>query len=105
VLIPIVLLIICILSIIIDLILISCIVQAITKKDSVTVKKSCNKLLLAIICGAVTLSIYTVLDVLKTGPSVSLWLITLKLLNCIGPFIIGEGAALYMFRKAAKKIE
>lgn len=93
-----------IVSTIVCLAIISRILQAIAKKESNTVKRLCNHLLVVLVCGAGTLSAYTLLDVFEKTPHVSIGLIALKLLGCVGPFLIGGGVAIYMFRKAAKNM-
>lgn len=101
----IIMLLMCIISVIVGFILISRILHAITRKDAPAVRQLCNKFTLVIIWGGGTLSIYTVLDAIKEIPHISLLLIALKILGSMGPFFIGGGVAVHMFRKAAKNLE
>lgn len=103
--IPILLSVICIASLIVDLVLIGRVLQAITQKNSKKIKSLCNKLLLALVIGAGTLSVNTLLDVFEKPYQVTFGLIVLKLIGCIGPFLFGGGLAIYMFRKVAANID
>ena len=100
-----IILLVCIIAVIIGFILVSRILHAITRKDAKAVRQLCNKFKWTIICGGGALSIYTIMDVIGEMPHIYILLIALKLLGSMGPFLIGGGVAVHMFRKAADNME
>lgn len=102
---PFILLGICTVSLVADLVLLNRMLRALAKKEASKVEKLCNKSLVSIICGALSLSAYVVLDELEKYPYLTIGLIFLKILGTIGPFAIGGGFEIYIFRKAVKKIK
>lgn len=90
-------------SLIACFVLIHRMLQALSKKEPDSVNKMCRIFLFCIICGGLSLSSYVVLDTLAKTPSVTIGLILLKIWGAIGPFAIGGGCAIYLFRKAAGK--
>ena len=62
---PFILLGICAVSLLADLVLLNRMLRALTKREASKVEKLCNKSLVRIICGALSLSAYVVLDELK----------------------------------------
>jgi len=102
---PFILLGICAVSLLADLVLLNRMLRALTKREASKVEKLCNKSLVSIICGALSLSAYVVLDELEKYPYLTIGLIFLKIFGTIAPFAIGGGFEIYMFRKAAKNIK
>ena len=98
----IVLLIICMISLVLDLIMVSRILQEIQQKQVEKIKKDCVKFGGTIALGGITLGFHTLIDAIINTPAVSLSLITLKIFGSIGPFIIGGGIAICFFLRAAK---
>ena len=95
----------CVVSLVVCFVLLNRILRALAKKEASKVENLCNKLLISVICGALSLSAYTVLDAFEKYHHLTVGLIFLKILGTIGPFAIGGGCAIYMFRKAAKKMK
>lgn len=93
----------CAVSLVACLVLINHILQALAKYEVSKTEHLCNKLFVSIICGALSLSACVVLDAFEKYPHLTVGVILLKILGTIGPFAIGGGLAIYMFRKAAKK--
>ena len=65
---PFILLSICAVSLLADLVLLNRMLRALTKREASKVEKLCNKSLVSIICGALSLSAYVVLDELEKYP-------------------------------------
>lgn len=102
---PFILLGICAVSFVADLVILNRMLRALAKKEAGKVEKLCNKSLVSIICGALSLSACVVLDEFEKYPHLTIGLIFLKILGTIGPFAIGGGFEIHMFRKAAKRIK
>lgn len=94
---------ICASSLIACFLLISHILQALSKKEMNQAEKACGRLALSLICCALSLSCYVILDSLEKDPHLTFGLILLKILGTIGPLAIGGGYAVYVFHKASKK--
>ncbi|MEG2008752.1 MAG: hypothetical protein RR055_08035, partial [Oscillospiraceae bacterium] len=94
-----------ILSIALALFLISKLLKAVSQKEPAVIRRQCKHLLFAAALGGISFALYVILNVLAERPEAPLWLIVLKTLNSVWPFLIVGGSTSFLFKKTADKIE